>query len=240
VNTAERIDRTKCNACGACADVCPALALKRMGVYYAPHLLVEELLRDRIFYETSRGGVTFSGGEPTLHMDYLSAVTKLLKQNGVHIAVQTAGHFDLNEFADKLLPRLDIIFYDIKFLDSGEHKKWTGKDNKIILANFLELTRQNKDLIMPRIPLVPGITATKDNLVQIAGFIRAAGYDRYELLAYNSACASKRLPLGKSVLEAVKLLRWEEKAQEQYRGIFVGCFLDGWHQEQKLAGRITC
>ena len=240
MDTAERIDRTKCDACGACADVCPALALKRIGVYYAPHLLMEELLRDRIFYETSRGGVTFSGGEPTLHMDYLLAVMKLLKQNGVHLAVQTAGHFDLNEFADKLLPYLDVIFYDVKFFDSGEHKKWTGKDNNIILKNFLELTRQYKDLIRPRIPLVPGVTATRDNLVQIAGFLRAAGYDRCELLPYNSACASKRSSLGKSVLEVVKHLRWEEKAQEQYRGIFVGCFLDDRHQEQKLAGRFTC
>jgi pyruvate formate lyase activating enzyme len=220
----ERIDRTKCSACGKCADACPTLALQRIGTYYPPHLLVEELLRDRIFHETSHGGITFSGGEPTQHMDYLSAVMKLLKQNGVHIALQTAGFFDLNKFTDELLPYLDLIFYDIKFIDSGEHKKWTGKGNKIILANFLKLTEKNKDLIIPRIPLIPGITATKENLVQIAEFIRAAGYDHYELLDYNSAGRAKRLPLGKSIPEAVKFLRWDEKTHERYRKIFADHF----------------
>lgn len=222
----ERINRTKCNACGDCVDVCPTLALQRMGKYYAPHLLVDELLRDRIFYKTSRGGVTFSGGEPTLHLEYLSEVMKLLKECDIHIAMQTAGFFNMSEFKDKLLPYLDLIFYDIKFLDSGEHKQWTGKDNKIILSNFLELTKQTKGLIIPRIPLIPGITASRNNLIQIAGFIRAAGYDRYELLAYNSAGLSKRLPLGKSVPDEVKFLHWEEKYYEQCRGIFAGCFAD--------------
>ncbi|MEN6487516.1 MAG: glycyl-radical enzyme activating protein [Smithella sp.] len=220
METLERIDRTKCNSCGKCADICPTLALKRIGVYYPPHQLVEELLRDRVFYETSGGGVTFSGGEPTQHMDYLSAVMKLLKQNGISIAIQTAGFFDLDEFTDKLLPYLDLIFYDIKFIDAGEHKRWTGKDNKIILANFLELTKKNNDLIIPRIPLIPGITATKDNLIRIADFIRAAGYDRCQLLDYNSAGQAKRSYLGKAVPDAVKSLRWEEKAHEQYRRIF--------------------
>lgn len=216
----ERIERTKCNNCGQCAAVCPTLALKKIGVYYPPHQLAQELLRDRVFYETSGGGVTFSGGEPTQHMDYLSAVMKLLKQNGISIAIQTAGFFNLKEFTDKLLPCLDLIFYDIKFIDSREHKRWTGKDNKIILDNFLELTKKNRALIIPRIPLIPGITATKENLEQIADFIRGAGYDRCELLDYNSAGQAKRSLLGKAVPEAVKSLRWEAKAHEQYRQIF--------------------
>ena len=224
MEAAERIDRTKCNGCGKCADVCPTLALKRVGIYYPPHQLVEELLRDRVFYETSGGGVTFSGGEPTQHMDYLSAVMKLLKQSGISIAIQTAGFFNLNEFTAKLLPYLDLIFYDIKLMDAGEHKKWTGIDNKIILANFLELSKKSRDLIIPRIPLIPGITATEDNLVRIADFIRHAGYDRYQLLDYNSAGQAKRLLLGKSVPEAVKSLRWEAESHEHYRQIFTNRF----------------
>lgn len=236
MKTAGRIDRTKCNACGDCADVCPTLALKKIGEYLAPAVLVDELLRDRIFYETSRGGVTFSGGEPTLHMDYLSEVMKLLKQNGISIAIQTAGLFDPDEFADKLLGHLDFIFYDIKFFDSREHRKWTGKDNIIILSNFQKLTRQTKAVVVPRVPLIPGITATKDNLVRIAEFIRAAGCDHYELLAYNSAGAAKRLILGKAVPEAVRFLHWEEKTDEKFRQIFAGCFPDERHQDRKFAG----
>ena len=228
METAERIDRTKCCGCGKCADVCPTLALKKIGVYYPPHLLVEELLRDRVFYETSGGGVTFSGGEPTQHMDYLSAVMKLLKQNDIPIAIETAGFFNLKEFTDKLLPYLDLIFYDIKFIDSHVHKRWTGKDNKIILTNFLKLTKKNKDLIIPRIPLIPGITATKDNLEGIADFLKKAGYDHYELLDYNSAGRAKRSYLGKAVPDALQSLRWEAKAHEQYRRIFTNRFSGQW------------
>ncbi len=222
--SSERIDRTRCDACGSCADVCPALALQRIGNYLEPGALVFELLRDRIFYEASNGGVTFSGGEPALHMDYLSAVMKLLKENNIHIAIQTAGFFNLNDFADKLLPYLDLIFYDLKFIDSGEHERWTGKGNTVILTNFLKLTQQNKDRIIPRIPLVPGITAKKNNLLQIADFIQAAGYDHYELMPYNSAGTAKHLLLGKSVPEPVKELYWKEQNDEECKAILAGCF----------------
>lgn len=225
--SAVRIDRTRCDACGSCADVCPARALQRIGNYLEPGALVFELLRDRIFYETSNGGVTFSGGEPALHMDYLSAVMKLLKENNIHIAIQTAGFFNLNDFVDKLLPYLDLIFYDLKFIDSGEHERWTGKGNAVILSNFLKLTQQNKDMIIPRIPLVPGITAKKNNLLQIADFIQAAGYEHYELLPYNSAGTAKRPLLGKSVPEPVKELYWKEKNDEECRTILAGCFSRG-------------
>lgn len=220
----ERIDRTKCNACGNCADVCPSLALQRIGKYIKPGKLVDELLRDRIFYQTSNGGVTFSGGEPTLHADYLSEVMKRLKENKVHIAVETSGVFNLKAFVNKLLPYLDLIFYDLKFIDSRKHERWTGKGNAIILSNFLDLTRQNKDKIIPRIPLVPGITVKKNNLLQIADFIQAAGYDLYELLPYNSAGAAKRLLLGKPVPDKVKNLYWKEKNDEECQAIFDGCF----------------
>jgi len=236
MKTAGRIDRSKCNACGDCAEVCPALALKKVGAYYAPEALAEELLRDRIFYETSRGGVTFSGGEPTLHMDYLSEVMKLLSQAGISIAIQTAGLFDLNEFAGKLLGHLDFVFYDLKFFDSRGHRRWTGKDNGLILSNFLELTRRTGAVIVPRVPLIPGITATKENLARIAEWIKTAGCDRYELLAYNSAGAAKRLPLGKTVPEVVRYLRREEKTEEQYRQIFAGSFSDGRHRDRKFTG----
>lgn len=219
----DRINRTQCNACGKCAEVCPGMALRRIGKYYEPDELVNELLRDRTFYQVSGGGVTFSGGEPTLHMDYLSTVAGLLKAKRIHIAMQTAGYFDLKSFVGSLLPYLDFIYYDIKFMDAEEHKRWTGKDNKIILSNFLELTKLNPGKLMPRVPLVPGITATEENLTQIACFIQAAGYNRYELLAYNSAGRAKLPALGKPVLDAVEHLYWEENHYDKYREIFAGC-----------------
>ncbi|NOZ69311.1 MAG: glycyl-radical enzyme activating protein [Deferribacteres bacterium] len=87
----QRINREQCTACGRCADICPAGAVELIGGYYLAGELVEILLRDRVFYETSNGGVTFSGGEPALYTRYLQPVMEELKKNNIHIAIQTSG-----------------------------------------------------------------------------------------------------------------------------------------------------
>ena len=114
-----RIVRKLCTRCGLCTQVCPATALKNVGEYYTPDELTDILMRDRVFYETSQGGVTFSGGEPTLYPDYVAEVMKKLrlKSNSIHLAIQTSGMFDFSEFEKKLLPSLDLIFYDLKLFD---------------------------------------------------------------------------------------------------------------------------
>lgn len=192
----ERVDRAACTVCGLCVEACPAAALRVIGAVYPVEELVELLLRDRVFYETSGGGVTFSGGEPTLHMHYLSGILEALKQCGIHTAIQTCGLFDLAAFKRLLLPYLDLIHFDIKLIDPREHEKYTGAGNAAILSNFRALTAIAKDRILPRIPLIPGITMRRENLSGIAALLKGLGYAVCELLPYNPDGARKRRTLG--------------------------------------------
>jgi pyruvate formate lyase activating enzyme len=196
---ADRIIRDRCTVCGKCAEECPTTALKIVGKHYSVSNLIEILLSDHIFYETSKGGVTFSGGEPTLYMDYVGEVMKGLKANNVHIAIETSGMFNLDEFKTKLLPYINLIYYDIKLYDSRKHEKYTGKSNKQILSNLTDLVKEPDVRIIPRLPLVPKITATTDNLTQIARFLKSAGITTCELLPYNPGGIAKRIAIGKDI-----------------------------------------
>jgi pyruvate formate lyase activating enzyme len=196
---AGRIIRDRCTACGDCAEVCPTTALKMVGKYYSVSDLIEILLSDHIFYETSQGGVTFSGGEPTLYMDYVGEVMKELKANNVHIAIETSGMFNLDEFKTKLLPYMNLIFYDIKLYDPRKHEQYTGKSNKQILSNLTDLAKEPNVRIIPRLPLVPKMTATTDNLTQIARFLKSAGMTAYKFLPYNPGGIAKRIAIGQDI-----------------------------------------
>jgi len=195
-NQVPQIDRRYCSACGKCAEDCPATAIRLIGKEYLLGELVETILRDRHFFDASGGGVTFSGGEPTLQMDYLHAVLTALEPENLHTAIQTCGWFDYDDFSRKVLPFVDLIMFDIKFINAAEHKKYTGQDNRSILGNLRRLTKEAGCKVLPRVPLVPGITATTDNLLEIALFLADLGYTRCDLLPYNSAGIEKRQAVG--------------------------------------------
>ena len=217
-----KIDRARCQVCGNCADACPATALKMIGVHHFVSRLAALLLRDRIFYETSGGGVTFSGGEPTLHMDYLGAVLRVLKSHDIHTAIQTCGMFDLSEFKVKVLPYLDLIFYDLKIIDARNHAVYTGMDNGVILENFADLIGVSPEKVKPRLPLIPGITATIDNLRNVARFLNSNGCTECAVLPYNPGGLEKRLSLGDgtSIHDSFPGLSMEEQTRFQvfFRG----------------------
>ena len=191
-----RIARDRCSLCEACVDACPSTALKVIGKHLEAGELVELLLRDRVLFETSGGGVTFSGGEPTLHLRYVAQVSRELKKQDIHIAIQTSGMFHLLDFEKELLPVVDLIFYDLKIMDPEVHRHYTGSRNERILRNFSALSKNNRRKIIPRTPLVPGVTATEENLEALSRFLRKLGYDRHVLLPYHSAGASKGYSIG--------------------------------------------
>lgn len=191
-----RIDRGRCTACGGCAEVCPAAAIRMMGREYRLDELMEILLRDRHFYDASGGGVTFSGGEPTFRMDYLAAALQAVKSKGVHTAIQTCGLFDYAGFARNILPFADLIMFDLKFIDEAMHRRYAGAGNAAILENFRRLTEEARSKLLPRVPLVPGITATPVNLLEIASFLAGLEYRRCDLLPYNPAGIGKRRAIG--------------------------------------------
>jgi pyruvate formate lyase activating enzyme len=192
-----RIHRAKCIRCGQCADVCPGNALMLIGAYYPAKTLAEILLRDLPFYRHSGGGVTFSGGECTIYPDYIESVLKSLKSRGLHIVLETAGYFKYDTFKQKILPYVDLIYYDIKIAESGVHNHYTGKPNQKILNNFRRLIEEKRVEVHPRIPLVPGITAARENLSAIIDFLVEAGADNVSLLPYNPMGLEMAVSLGR-------------------------------------------
>ena len=193
------IDRTLCSLCLQCVENCPSGALDRIGTPMAVEDVVAEVVRDKPFYDTSGGGVTLSGGEPTLFMDYTADLLKALKENGIHTLVETCGLFDINAFTEKLSPWIDTIYFDIKLMDPGAHKQYCGTSNTVILENFKELQKRAQNggaVVVARTPLIRGITDTTDNLKAIAAFLKQCGADAVRLLPYHPLWKEKNCKLG--------------------------------------------
>lgn len=192
------VDRARCDACGACADVCPTRALRRIGVAYTPEALAEVLLRDRHFYRHTGGGITLSGGEPTLFPGYLEQLLRLIKAEGVHVVLETGGYFtDYEAFHDMVLPYVDLIDFSLKLADAAAHRAVTGKPNQLILDNLRRLAREPRVRVEASIPLVPGITATRDNLAGLVELLRDAGISCVRLLPYNPLGVHMAAALGR-------------------------------------------
>jgi pyruvate formate lyase activating enzyme len=198
-----RIIPEKCDCCGLCTLKCPSKAMRMIGKYYSPDELVDILLSDQLFYQTSKGGVTFSGGEPTLFMDYLSIVCGKLKKNNVHIAIQTSGYFDMSIFQEKLLPLIDMVFFDLKLMDKDAYRRWIGGDVNYPLENFKQLCKHPGIHLIASIPLIPGITSTKENLSAIKEFLDNSGCHEWIFRPYHPGGKAKSVFLGKEVSPSI-------------------------------------
>ncbi len=194
------IDRSRCNLCFKCAEECPSQAMSRMGAPAEIDEIMAVVRKDIPFYKTSGGGVTLSGGEPTLYMSFCSTLLKDCKNEGINTLLETCGAFDFSRFRAELLPWLDTIYFDIKLIDPEDHKKYCGVGNERILENFRRLNeaaRAGGFNVLPRVPLVPGITAMDKNLSLVAAFLRGCGADTVTLLPYNPTWIRKASMLGK-------------------------------------------
>lgn len=198
-----RRDRTLCTGCFECTKVCPTKALSKVGEAVDSeekfNQLVEKLLRDKPFYDVSGGGVTLSGGEPTLHTEWVGHLARTLKENGVRVLVETCGYFDFDKVQEYLLPYVKDIFVDIKIYDRELHRRYCGVDNDLILSNIRKLQAAKENFgysLLPRVPLVPNITDTKENLSAIADFMAECGITKTDLLPYNPTWYFKNQKLG--------------------------------------------
>ncbi|MBN2361097.1 MAG: glycyl-radical enzyme activating protein [Deltaproteobacteria bacterium] len=210
------VDRERCDRCLACAAACPAGALETVGETRSVEQVLAAVAPYRVFFDTSGGGVTLSGGEPTLFMDYLGELLRALKAAGVHTLLQTCGLFDWKRFASAALPYLDAVYYDIKLMDDDAHRSHCGASNRVILDNFrrLQAVAEGGVLeLLPRTPLVPGITDSDGNVRALAEFLRGCGVHRCRLLDYNPLWPDKAAKLG-AASEAARrpeLRRWLER-----------------------------
>lgn len=194
----ERVDRKKCNRCGECVEVCPGKGLRRIGKTYQVEELVQLLLRDSLFYKYSKGGITLSGGECTLYPDYVEALLTIIKPFNIRVVLETSGFFHYDTFRQKILPHVDIIYFDLKFADPETHTRYTGQSNHRIMENFNRLIQEERGKVLPRIPLIPGVTATKRNLTMIANILKGKNIKNAVLLPYNPLGLDKFWSIGRA------------------------------------------
>lgn len=213
----ERIDRKHCLRCGACAEICPSEALQVVGTPYAVDDLAALILRDRAFYRHSGGGVTLSGGECTLYPDYLEALLKALKSANIHVVIETCGHFSYETVHRRILPYVDLLYLDIKFANPRMHKRYTEKDNRLILNNTKRLLSNGKVPISIRIPLIPGVTATRRNLFDIADFLIRMNVRQAAVLPYNPLGQEKWKRIGKPKPDLPERLMSQDEIEELKR-----------------------
>ena len=188
----------KCDLCGKCTLYCPHDAREICGREYTVDEVLREVIKDKALYENSGGGVTFSGGECMLQIDFLGEILKECKKNGIHTAVDTAGHVPYERF-EKILPYTDLFLYDIKCFDSEKHKQYTGVGNKLILENLEKLLATGTP-VWVRIPIIGAVNDTEEELQKIKGYICSCGNpQKFELLPYHAMGEHKYAALGKEV-----------------------------------------
>jgi len=185
--------KDKCIGCNTCdaftkPDVCPSEALQYVSKTYSPEALFDEIIKDHVFYEQSGGGVTFSGGEPLLQVDYLLEVLKICKQHDLHVTIDTCGFAPWTAF-EKVMPYVDLFLYDIKHTDSKMHKDLTGVANDLIIDNFKKLI-QVKDVYV-RLPILEGINDTKEHLNEVIKLITSDHVLQVNLLPYHNYAENK-------------------------------------------------
>jgi pyruvate formate lyase activating enzyme len=194
------IDRERCTLCFECLDICPAQALKRVGRKMTVDEIVRQIVPYKPFFNTSGGGVTLSGGEPTMHMQFASALLMALKKEGIHTILETCGLFNLNKFKDVMLPYIDEIYIDVKLIDPVEHKRYCGISNKTILSNLLHLHEESRSgvfKLLPRTPLIPDITDRDGQIRALVEFYKKNNISSASLLPNNPVWMDKCAKLGK-------------------------------------------
>ena len=187
--------REACTACGACAGECFSGALEITGRAMDVNEVMAEIVKDEPYYRHSGGGVTFSGGEPVLQTDFLRHLLVSCQRQGLHTAVDTAGHYPWS-LLESLLPHVDLVMYDLKVLDPQTHRRFVGNDGSRIRENLERLGATACPLIV-RTPVVGGVNDTEEEIDSIARFIGALdNLQYYELLPYHALGDDKLGSLG--------------------------------------------
>lgn len=186
----------ECRGLGRCLHACPMGLVEELGREWDAKSLAERVMRDADLFESSGGGVTLSGGEPMLQYEFAEELLRLLP---VHKAIETSG-FASGEVFRRIVGLVDFVMMDLKLIDSDLHRRYCGADNTPILKNF-EILRASGTPYLIRVPLIPDITDTPENLAKIATVV---GDSPVELLPYNRMAGAKYPSVGKTFTDLIK------------------------------------
>jgi pyruvate formate lyase activating enzyme len=212
-------DDELCKMCGKCAEACPTKAIEISGHPMSVAEIMNEIEKERVFFDQSGGGVTFSGGEPLLQSKFLIELLDECGTRGIHRAVDTAGLVNTEIILGVAL-RTDLFLYDLKLMDSEKHRKWVGVPNEKILENLKVLAETGAKIII-RIPLIGGVNDDADNMEATARFVAELSGEKKEvnLLMYHKIAQTKYQKLGRP--EEFQILDEPTKdAQQQAIAIF--------------------
>lgn len=191
------IDRARCTLCGLCARQCASEALVVIGESMTAAEVFAEIRKDAVFFQSSGGGVTLSGGEPLASPRFARDLLQRCKRAGIHTALETCGHVSWKAF-ESVLPYVDLFLFDFKHADPRRHEEGTGVSNRRILENLLRLDRAGKEIVI-RVPLIPGFNDSEDDLRQSLAFIARLGrVRRIDLLPYHQLGKPKYEKLGEA------------------------------------------
>lgn len=192
----QKIIRSQCDLCMKCVSACRYEALTIAGKAMSIDEIIEEVKKDRPFYDNSGGGMTLSGGEPTVHTDFSTRLLRMAKQEGLHTCLDTNG-FCSWKILQQVTENVDIMLFDLKHIDAEAHQEKTGVDNTIILKNLARLSATGKE-IWVRIPVIPGFNDSLDFHTRTAEFLSKlpGTIHRIDLLAYHNWCQDKYDWLG--------------------------------------------
>lgn len=178
-----------CRACGTCADACPSEARKLVGRWMSVSEVMHEIEKDRVFYDESGGGVTFSGGEPLAQPRFLGALLDACAARGIHTVVDTCGFAD-RDLLLRLAEKVGLFLFDLKLFDAARHQTYVGVSNQAILANLEALAPQAKAIVI-RYPVIPGVNDQAEEISATAAFLLSLGLTRIDLLPYHQTGVGK-------------------------------------------------
>lgn len=245
INTQILYDRDKCVLCGTCEKICPKKAIKIennklttdescdccgqcviyciqgarqiAGKVYTVDDVMKEVLKDRVFYEKSSGGVTLSGGEPLIHIDFVEELLKKLKDNNIHTAVDTCGAVSF-ENLKRAAKYTDVFLYDIKLMDDEKHVEFIGMSNKLILENIIKLSEIHNNINL-RMPIIEGVNGDEEHIIKTIEFIEGLNISKVNLLPYHDIAKHKYKKLGK-VYEDDRMSKPSDEKMQKFKEMF--------------------
>lgn len=210
-------DFDKCNYCRQCEVYCIKGTRQVAGKEYTIDEILKEVIKDKVFYEQSNGGVTISGGEPLLQINFVEELLKKLKDKNIHTAVDTSGAVGFENIR-RTAPYTDIFLYDIKLMDDEKHKEYTGVSNKLILDNLKKLSQIHNNINL-RMPIIEGVNGDESHIEKTIAFIKGLNINKVNLLPYHDIARHKYKKLD-ILYEEEKMSKPSDEKMQHFKEMF--------------------